>query len=226
MIRQSRSLRGGRRSWILDHLGLKLLSGCLAVFLWAVVLGEQKVEVVVKIPLELSLPPNMVLVNDPPDTLEVRLRGPKTLVTSLPPREVVLSHVPSAFVEGENAISIHPSAIRVPRGIEVVEVDPRRVRVLLEALVRREVEVKPRIEGSPADGFVVKDVSVSPSRVVVVGPRNELRRLTQVSTLPVRLDGHTASFSARVLVEPMERQVRVLDSSPVTVQVDIGPKKS
>lgn len=226
MTRQSRALRGGRRSWILDNLGLKLLSGCLAVFLWAVVLGEQKVEVTVSIPLELTLPQGLVLMNDLPDTLEVHLRGPKTLVTSLAPREVVLGSTPSKFVEGENTLAIQPTAIRVPRGIEVLEVNPRRVRIVLEAMVQREVDVKPRIEGTPTDGFVVKGVSASPSRIKVAGPRSEVRRLTQVSTLPIRLDGHAASFSTGVLLEPMERQVRVLDSSPVTVQVDIGPKKS
>jgi YbbR domain-containing protein len=214
------------RTWLLDNLGLKLLSVFLAVFLWAVVLGEQKVEVTVNIPLELNLPHNLVLANDPPDTLEVHLRGPKTLVTTLAAREVVLNSVPTKFVEGENIITIQRDTIRVPRGIEVQEVNPRRIRLVMEALVEREVEVKPHLEGAPAEGFAVRAVTTSPARVKIVGPRSELRRLTQVSTLPIRLDGQAASFSIRVMLEPLGQQIRFQGDTPITAQVEIGPKRS
>src|SRR5574341_2179472 len=103
---QTGRIERGMRAWLLDNLGLKLLSVFLAVFLWAVVLGEQKVEVTVNIPLELNLPKNLILMNEPPDNLEVRLRGPKTLATTLAPREVVLNSVPTKFNEGENIVTI------------------------------------------------------------------------------------------------------------------------
>ena len=44
------------RKWILHNLGLKLLSVVLAIFLWGVVLGEQKVDVTLNIPLMLNIP--------------------------------------------------------------------------------------------------------------------------------------------------------------------------
>lgn len=214
------------RAWLLDNLGLKLLSLFLAVFLWAVVLGEQKVDVTVNIPLEFNLPKNLVLVNEPPDSLEVHLRGPKTLVTSLASREVVLDSIPSKFVEGENSIAITRDVIRAPRGIEVVEVSPHRIRVALEAVVEREVEVRPRLEGAPGEGFVVKTVTSSPARVKLQGPRSELRRLTQVPTLPIRLEGQTTSFSTKVMLEPVGHEVHIQGGTPISVQVEIGPKRS
>ena len=211
----------------LKNLGLKLLSIVLAVFLWAVVLGEQKVEVRMTVPLEIKdVPRDLILVNEPVETLEVRLRGPKTLVTTLAPREVALEGLPKTLVEGENAILIRPEAIRVPRGIEVVEVTPHRVRVVLEAIVVREVEISPRIEGAPAKGFVLKRVTSSPARVRMAGPKSELRRLARVYTLPISLEGQTASFSTRAMLEPTGRQVRTLDDTPIIVGVEIGLKKS
>ncbi len=211
----------------LENIGLKLLSVVLAVFLWAVVLGEQKVEVKIAVPLEIrDLPRDLVLVNEPVETLEVRLRGPKTLVTTLAPREVALEGLPKTFVEGENAIPIRPEAIRVPRGIEVVDVTPHRVRVVLDAMVVREVEVSPRIEGAPAKGFVLKRVTASPARVRMAGPKSELRRLARVYTLPISLEGQTASFSTRAMLEPTGRQVRTLDDTPIIVGVEIGSRRS
>jgi hypothetical protein len=214
------------RTWIFDNLGLKLLSVCLAVFLWAVVLGEQKVEVTVNEPLDLDIPSNLFLANNPIDMLEVRLRGPKTFVTSLTAREVSMRPLPAALVEGENVIPIREDMIRVPRGVEVVAVSPQRVRVVLEPAGEREIEVSPRVEGNPPDGFVVRRVTSVPPRVRMVGPTSELRRIARVRTLPISLTGQTASFSTRVLLEPVGRRVRVEDSVPITVEIEIGQKPS
>ncbi len=215
------------RTRFLDNLGLKLVSLGLAVFLWAVVLGEQKVEVTLSIPLEIKdLPRDVVLVNEPPDSLEVRLRGPKTQVTAMAPREVTFEGLPKDFVEGENLITIRPEAVRVPRGIEVVGVTPRRIRVVLDGMAVREVEVSPRIEGSPAKGFVLKRVTSSPPRVRIAGPKHELGRLTRIYTLPINLEGQTASFSTRAMLEPAGRQVHTLDDVPIIVGVEIGTKRS
>ena len=212
---------------LLENLGLKLLSVVLAVFLWAVVLGEQKVDVTLTVPLEIKdLPRDLILVNEPPDSLEVRLRGPKTLVTTLASREVVLEGLPKHFVEGENVIAIRPEAVRVPRGIEVVGVAPHRVRVVLDAMAVREVEVSPRIEGAPAKGFILKRVTSTPARIRMAGPKNELRRLTRVYTVPISLDGQTASFSTRAMLEPAGRQIRALDEAPIIVGVEIAFRKS
>ncbi len=212
--------------WVFHNLGLKLLSLCLAALLWAVVLGEQKIEVTVNVPLHLAVPPKLFLVNDPADTLEVRLRGPKTLVTSVTPREIVLGDLPITLVEGENTIPIREEWIRVPRGIQVVDASPRRVRVVLERAVEREVEVSPRVEGRPPDGYAVRQVTASPPRVRMVGPASELARITRVRTLPISVAGQTASFSARALLEPVGRQVRVEETVTIIVQVDIEEKKS
>jgi len=214
------------RTWVFHNLGLKLLSLFLAALLWAVVLGEQKVEVTVNVPLNLDLPQNLFLVNDPTDTLEVRVRGPKTLVTSVTPREIAVGELPVKLVEGENIILIREELVRVPRGTQVVEVSPRRVRVILERAVEREVEISPRVEGSPPDGYVVRRVTSNPPRVRMVGPTSELTRITRVRTLPISVTGQTASFSTRVLLEPVGRLVRVEENVSIIVQVDIEQKKS
>jgi YbbR domain-containing protein len=214
------------RSWLVDNLGLKLLSVVLAIFLWAVVVGEQKVEVTMNIPLEIKgLPRDLVMVNEPTDALEVRVRGPKTLISTLSPSEVVPGGLPSSFVEGENLIAVRPDMVRVPRGIEVVDISPHRVRVVLDAIVEREVEVSPRVEGAPPKGYVVKGVTSSPPRVRMSGPRGDLRRLTRIYTLPINLDGHSASFTTRAMLEPVGRQVRALEDTPIIVAVEIGTAK-
>lgn len=219
--------RGRLRSWLFDNLGLKLLSLVLAIFLWLVVLSEQKIETTLSLPLELkAIPRNLFLVSDVPSALRVRLRGPKTLVQNLSPREVFLDEPSSGFVEGENTLTISPDAVNVPRGIEVVGVEPQRLRIVLEGVAEREVEVFARVDGAPASGCVVQRVVVTPTRVWVAGPRSAVGRLRRLPTTPVRLDGQSGSFTTQVMLEPPGHQIRLLQETPIMVSVAIGPKSS
>ncbi|MFB3816584.1 MAG: YbbR-like domain-containing protein [Candidatus Methylomirabilales bacterium] len=213
------------RAWLSHNLGWKLLSLLLAFLLWALVVGEQKVDVIMTAPLELQVPEHLALVTELPESLEIHLRGPRTLVTTLNRRDVVPSILPSRLTEGENIIQLWRDSVKVPRGIEVMGVSPGRVRLVLERVVQRQVEVQPRLEGKPAEGFVVRGVTASPAQVQVSGPASEMRRLTRVSTLPVSLEGKRASFTVQAILEPAGRQVRAQDDL-VTVQVEIGPRRS
>jgi hypothetical protein len=174
----------------------------------------------------LDLPAAMVLVNDPPDNVEVQLRGPKTLATSLVSREVTLEPIPVRLEEGEHQLALRPEMVRAPRGIQVVGLTPQRVRIVLEALTEREVDVVPRVEGTVPPGFVVRRVVAVPPRIRVVGPGSEVRRLPRLRTLPVNVEGQTATFSARVLLEPVGKLIRVQDRTPVSVEVEIEPRRS
>jgi YbbR domain-containing protein len=213
------------RAWLSHNLGWKILSLVLAFLLWALVVGEQKVDVIMTAPLEMQVPEHLALVTDLPESLEIHLRGPRTLVTTLNRRDVVPSILPGRLTEGENIIQLWRDSVKVPRGIEVMGVSPGRVRLVLERVVQRQVEVQPRLEGKPAEGFVVRGVTATPAQVRVSGPASEMRRLTRVSTLPVSLEGKRASFTVQAILEPAGRQVRAQEEL-VTVQVEIGARRS
>jgi YbbR domain-containing protein len=214
------------RRWLLHNAGLKVVALVLAVLLWMVVVGEQKVEVLMDVPITFSVPPNLFLVNTPPDTLQVRLRGPKGLVSSLRSREIRPASLPGPLVEGENLVAVREDLIEVPRGIQVVDVAPRRIRVVLEPSMEREVEVAPRIEGAVPDGVSLRRLTATPARVRIVGPASELRRIMRVQTLPVSVSGQRASFVAHTQLEPIGHGIRVEGGEAVTVEVEIGAKRS
>ena len=80
--RRRRAARRGRGARSPDghpcvrHVGLKMVSIGLAALLWLVVSGEQIVERSLRIPLEFTnLPARLEIVGDPPDVVEVRVRG-------------------------------------------------------------------------------------------------------------------------------------------------------
>jgi YbbR domain-containing protein len=229
-LRTPQPARGeGRRQgpWLLDNLGLKFLSLVLAVFLWLVVMSEQKVDLTLNLPLEFrSIPRSLYLVNDVPSMVRVRLRGPKSLIQNLSPGEVALDESARGLVEGENILAIAPDAVLVPRGIEVAGVEPHRVRVVLEGSAEREIEVFARLDGAPASGFAVQHVVVTPARIWVAGPKSAVARLRRLPTTAIRLDEQKASFTAQAMLEPPGNQVRLLHETPITVSVEIARKPS
>ena len=214
------------RKWILHNLGLKLLSVFLAIFLWVVVLGEQKVDVTLNVPLMLNISTALTLVSDLPDSLEVHLRGPKTLVTSLAPREVTFVSPLASSPRGRTSFR----SGRIWSGCRAGfrwSTSPRTGSAWSWRPWRElEIEVSPRLEGEPAAGFVVRRVISVPARVRMSGPTSEIRRLTQVRTLPVSLSGQMRSFSAQVLLEPVGRLIRIQDGAPISVEVEIDAKRS
>ncbi|MFQ5840229.1 MAG: YbbR-like domain-containing protein [Candidatus Methylomirabilales bacterium] len=208
------------RDWLVDNFGLKLTSVVLAVFLWMAVLGEQKAEVVLNVPLELNrLPKGAMIAEQTAEFVAVKVRGPRSLVMGLAPNEIGLAT--GRIRVGENVLALAAQDVRVPRGIEVLAVSPRQVGITVEPVEERPLEVIPKIRGTPATGFQLGGVQVSPSRVKVVGPQSEVRALTRAYTYPVDVDGERSNVKAEAVLEPLGKKVRVVGGDAVTVTVEI-----
>ena len=71
------------------NFGLKVLSIFIAALLWLVVAGDSVVERVLRVPVELqNLPSELEIVSNPPDTVEVRLRGSSGTLSRMAPGDV------------------------------------------------------------------------------------------------------------------------------------------
>jgi len=213
------------RPW--DNLGLKALALALAVVLWFVVLGEQRAERVVSARVEFrDVPQGLVVVSRSDGPILLKLQGPKRVLADLELDEVIVSLGARELREGRALLPLAASEIRgLPRGVGVVEVSPRSLRLRLEARLEREVEVAPRLEGTPGPGYAVRRVLADPRTVRVAGPRTEVRALARAFTLPVNVDGRTQGFAARTALEPVDGQMRFVDEAPIRVSVEIGPER-
>lgn len=210
------------REWIGENWGLKALSVGLAFLLWLTVLGEQKAEVVLNVPLEVrEVPKGMMVVSEPVDYVAVRVRGPRSVVMALVPNEIHLGKVLRRLQQGENTLALSPREIEVPRGIEVLSISPARLKILVEPVEERRLEVIPKLRGEPAPGFALGKVTVTPPRIRVEGPRVEIRRLLRAYTLPIDVEGHKADMTVDATLEPLGKHVRVVEGESVTVHVEI-----
>lgn len=210
----------------LRHFGLKLVSVGLAALLWLVVSGEQIVERALRIPLEFTnLPAQLELVGDPPNVVDVRVRGSSGALSRIQTGELVAVLDLRTARPGQRLFHMTASDVRAPFGIDVVQVTPSSVSVRFETSASKRVPITASVEGEPADGFVVGTVTADPATVEMVGPAGALQALTEAITEPVSVAGATMTVTETVTVgspDPLVR-LRSAQSAKITVNITAAP---
>jgi hypothetical protein len=210
----------------LRHVGLKVVSIGLAALLWLIVSGEQVVERSLRIPLEFTnLPARLEVVGNPPDMVEVRVRGSSGSLSRIAPGELVAVMDLRTAKSGERLFHLAGGDVRVPFGIDVVQVAPSSVSIRFEPSIVKRVPIAPAVEGEPSPGFVVGTVSADPSTVEVTGPAGALKALTEAITEPVVVTGASGPITETVTVGSPDPSVRLQapQTTRVTVNVAAAP---
>lgn len=213
-----------KRLWPFGNLGLKVLSLAIALLLWMTVSGEETVERGLRIPLELQqLPSNIELSGDVPTSVDVRVRGGSgTLSRVLAGDVVAVLDVRAAHI-GRRVFPLTPDQVRVPFGVDVVQVTPSAIAMEFEASATRQVPVEPSVDGRPAPGFVVGTRNSEPATVEVVGPESAVKRATEVVTQPVSVAGARDQVRQTVTLGILDSSLRLKNARSAVVTVQIVP---
>ncbi len=208
------------------NLGLKILSICIATLLWLVIAGERVVERVMRVPVELqNLPSDLEIVSNPPDAVEVRVRGSSGTLSRMGPGEISAIIDVGAARTGRRLFHLTPGTIKVPYGLETVQVSPATLAMEFETTGVRIIQVQPAIDGNPAPGFHVVSVRADPETVEVAGPETALKRLREAITEPIAVTDRTETIREVVTVGVTDPTVRVRAPQTTTVTVTIAAVK-
>jgi YbbR domain-containing protein len=208
------------------NLGLKFLSTLVASLLWLIVAGERVVERVMRAPVEFqNLPAGLELVGDPPDTVEVRLRGSSGALSRLTAADMSAVLDLSTARPGRRLFHITQNQVNVPYGIDIVQVGPSTLTMEFELSGIRRVKVEPDVDGRPADGFEVTAIRSDPEEVEVAGPETALRRLQAAITEPVSISNQTRTVREVVTIGVPNSTLRLRTPQTAVVTVTISPRK-
>jgi len=213
-----------KRPRLLQHIGLQFLSLIFAVMLWAIVAGEETVERGLRVPLELQQSPSgLELSGEVPTTVDVRVRGGSGALSRISAGEVVAVLDLRGARAGRRLFPLTPEQVRVPFGVEVVQVTPSAIAMAFEASASRVVPVTPAIDGRPAPGYVVGVMSADPPTVEVIGPESAVKRATDAMTEAVSIAGARERVRETVTVGVLDPALRLKNPRPATVTVNIVP---
>jgi len=210
------------RTW-----GLRLLALGIAIGIWFNASVEDRLvssEKVVEATVAYHRPHGFVLVN-PVQNVNVRVSGSKKAIRQLSPYMVNVSVDLGQRQTGLAGINLTADNVLLPDGLDVVSIEPNTIRVDLEKEVSMRLPVVVKLTGRPAAGATVGQPEVIPNQILVIGPEPMLARVDSLSTRPVSLDGHDATFEEKdvTVVLPVPLIQIVPPPSTVTVTVPIQP---
>lgn len=212
--------------------GLRVLALVVAMVLWFTVSErerEQRVDKEFQVPIAYAVPDGYLLL-EPVGSATVRLRGPTSSVNQLRTEDiqVLVELAPPTTPTGEVEVSLQPDEhVRLPSAnLQVLELEPRQLDLTLDREVTRDVEVRPRLTGEPAQGATVAGHAVNPSQVTVRGPASHLPQAFSLSTMPIPLDQRRRSFEETVSVVSTDPLVQIVGSRLVAVTVRLQPPAS
>jgi YbbR domain-containing protein len=218
MMSRRALMRPFRNGW------LKLLSVSFALLLWMVVSGEETVERGLRVPLELTqVPAGLELLGDVPATVDVRVRGASGTLSRVAAGDVVAVLDLHTARTGRRLFPLTPDQVRVPFGVEIMQVLPSAVTVAFEPSASRELPITPAVDGRPAPGYMIGTLASEPATVEVVGPESAVRRATDVMTEPVSVSGATARVKQSVILGLLDPALRVKTTRSAMVSVEIVP---
>ena len=207
------------------HAGLKIVSFALAVVLWLLVSSQRaSVERGLRIPLELqNLPENLEMVEQPPESVDVRVRGTADTLGRLVPGDVIATIDLSSAQPGRRLFHLSPERVKAPFAVAVTQLTPSSVAIRFEPSATRIVPVQPSVEGQPAPGFIVGTVSADPPTVEIIGPESVLRRVTEAITEPLWVGAAQSDVRSTVILGVADPGVRLKSAKNALVSVAIVP---
>jgi YbbR domain-containing protein len=207
------------------NIWLKFLSISIATLLWLVVAGDRTVERALRVPIEYeNLPAGLEMVGEPPETVDVRLRGSSGTLGRLDSGELAAVIDLRTARPGRRLFHLTPGQINVPYGIDVVQVSPATLPIAFENSAVRVVKVRPSVEGRPAPGYEVTSIASQPATVEVIGPESALRGLEEAMTEPISVTDATRPIREVVNIGVADPTVRLRtpQTAEVTVQIVTG----
>lgn len=210
--------------WPFRHVDLKFLSIALSAMLWMVVAGDEAVERGIRVPLELQqFPTGLELQAEPPALVDVRVRGGSGVLSRVGPGDIVAVLDLRAARAGQRLYQITPEQVRVPFGVQVVQVNPPTLTLVFENSAVRRIPIVPAVEGEPAPGFVAGTPVVTPETVEALGPQGAVAQATSALTEPVSVAGARADVMESVTVGFADPALRLKVPQVATVTVPIRP---
>lgn len=214
------------KDFFLKNFSIKLISVGLALLLWSFVVGQEKAEVSLSVPVAIvNIPDKMVIANDFPANVSVRVFGPKMMLGRL------ASQTPSKVIDLKNAktgnvkIEITKDDISLPTGVSISRIQPSVIDIVLEPLVNTKVPVIARTEGEVNDDYRLGEISVQPSEITVNGPETVINKVRELYTRVLNIKGAVSTIIKKVKVDIGDDAIRVEGNDQVEVTVSVVPAK-
>jgi YbbR domain-containing protein len=179
--------------------------------------------------IERSMRPVLEIQGDIPDTLvmssvditpgEVSVKGPEVAVMALRKAEVR-----STVKEMSAGARELPVVLLDDNGeVRGLAAEPPSVKVravFTTTMQEARIPIRARVTGSPAAGYEVAGVTLSPDVVMLRGTREALLGVSEITINPIDITGHTESMNVDIPLESPSKSITIVGADHVNLRVD------
>jgi len=204
---------------------LKIVSLSLGMLLWYLVVGEDRVDMTIQVPIEvLNLPENLVISNQYKKELEVSIRGPRSAIQEMKNRNISRPIDLSNVGPGTIVIKNENDSIPLPRGITVLRLQPTNIPLTIDQLVQRQIPIHPVTEGEVSAGYRLQQISLDPDQIIVSGPRSLIDSERVLRTYVINLDGLNHSITLPVHLNLSPEFINLIGETVVVARIEVQEK--
>ena len=204
---------------------LRLFSLFFAVFLWYFVVGEDKLDTSLYIPVEIvNLPRELVISNQYKKQLEVTVSGPRGLIDSLQRQRIHRTVNLSKATPGTVVVRNEPESLPFPRGINVLRIQPTHITLLIDRLDEKALPIRAKVSGRPADGYELIEVQIEPPIITINGPQTVLGAETELLTEPIDISGLSGNITKQIPLQLAPSVVELIGEAVVSARVVVREK--
>lgn len=214
------SCSASRKKPRLFQLLTLIVSVLAAMAMWYVVSVHDRLEAQLEVNIDYyGIPANLVVTKGLVRKVIVRLRGPETLLKSIPGDKLTQSINLSHIKKGVNIVPLGSDYHLGPnfRAFELIDIQPPKIVLNVDTLSEKRVPLL-TVMDSPlkGGGLTVENVTVSPATVIIKGPEEEIAK---ISNLPLTIMLDPKSTGCTVTQTIMIDTPSLVTSTPASAQV-------
>ncbi|WP_203333916.1 CdaR family protein [Planococcus beigongshangi] len=175
-------------------------------------------EVIEDVPLEVYYDDTSLMVSGVPDTVDVHITGPNSMVqTTRQIKDFTVFVDLRNLALGEHRVRVQTENISEQLGVRI---DPTFLDVTIEERVSQEFKIDPELnERLLAEGYVLKSISADPDTVTVSGPKSVIDAISFVKATVTEEPGLNSSVTKEARVRVLANDLTKLDN--VTIEPEV-----
>jgi YbbR domain-containing protein len=126
---------------------------------------------------------------------------------------------------GTNSFDILPDNFNISKALDITQISPSAVKVDLDYVLEKMVQVKPMVQGKPARGYRVSKITVDPPYVNMQGARSQLVGLKEVLTEEVDISDIKETVEVAVPLQIADLRLKKAVKRMVTVIIVIEEER-
>jgi len=213
------------KNWFLKNVDIKLLSLFLAIILWLYIASGENpiVENFIDVSLIQNNLSEDLVIKEFPINVSMGIKGPKNIINNISSHQII-GTVNFSEINTEGLYKLKVEVV-APKGTQITRIIPPEIKVEVEKVLTKEIEVEYSLIGVPEKGYsLTEEPQFNPSKVKVMGAQSLLENLKQI-ICAIDISGIKEDLSRKLTVKAVDingNEIKEIKIEPDIVEVSIS----